>query len=91
MLGPILILLAEISKFYGSSCTSSSLQNHFARVINPDLKLFKAAVSAGNDPEHVQLSYIKKINGCSDNGQILVLFRALAFSFSSRAAIVFAL
>jgi len=61
--------LAEISKFYGSSCTPSSLQNHFTRVINPDLKLIKAAVSAGNDPEQVQLSYIKKIDGGSGNGQ----------------------
>lgn len=51
----ILMIVAEIVKFYGCHLTKKALQNYFNRDVNPNIKLLKDAVTQGTEPRDVVL------------------------------------
>lgn len=51
----MLMVFPEGVRFYGSEVNKKSLQNHFDRNINPNIKALKQAVDEGKDPKNVVL------------------------------------
>lgn len=53
--GHLIDKMTEIVRYYGSDCTTSALQNNYARNLAPNIKALKQAVDNGQDPKEVVL------------------------------------
>jgi hypothetical protein len=51
----LLILAAEMARYYGSEATPSAIQNIWQRYIRPDVRKLNKCLAAGGDPKDVAL------------------------------------
>ncbi|KUJ17356.1 uncharacterized protein LY89DRAFT_583877 [Mollisia scopiformis] len=67
----LLMMMAEIVKFYGSECTRSAFENHYKRDLAPNIKALKQAVGDGRDPKDVVLMENLLIDFVTDISSIM--------------------
>jgi hypothetical protein len=77
----LLILAAEMARYYGSEATSSSIQNIWQRYIRPDVRKLNECLAAGGDPKDVALwgGWVGSPNGRSLHFQSCTLHISFCF------------